>query len=115
MVASALSSQALELCALATQSHDFVDWWWKGRLGKCYYQLGLMRDAERQFASSLKNQVCCFASWRSLLMADGGLVGRCRWMGEVAQMNGGGCADGWGRLRRWMGEVAQSFCLPARS
>ena len=33
------------------------DWWWKARLGKCYYQLGLMRDAEKQFRSSLKNQV----------------------------------------------------------
>lgn len=33
------------------------DWWWKARLGKCYYQLGLLRDAERQFVSSLKNQV----------------------------------------------------------
>lgn len=29
------------------------DWWWKARLGKCYYQLGLLRDAERQFKSSL--------------------------------------------------------------
>lgn len=33
------------------------DWWWKARLGKCYYQLGMMRDAEKQFRSSLKNQV----------------------------------------------------------
>jgi tetratricopeptide repeat protein 8 len=48
--------KALELCALATQGNDFHDWWWKARLGKCYYQLGLLRDAERQFASSLKNQ-----------------------------------------------------------
>lgn len=48
--------KALELCALATQGNDFTDWWWKARLGKCYYQLGLLRDAERQFASSLKNQ-----------------------------------------------------------
>ena len=38
------------------QGHDFSDWWWKARLGKCYYQLGLLRDAESQFASSLKNQ-----------------------------------------------------------
>lgn len=48
--------KALELCALATQGNDFQDWWWKARLGKCYYQLGLLRDSERQFASSLKNQ-----------------------------------------------------------
>eukprot|EP00798_Chlamydomonas_sp_ICE-L_P015671 gene15671-21775_t len=48
--------RALELCALATQGNDFKDWWWKGRLGKCYYQLGLLRDAEKQMASSLGNQ-----------------------------------------------------------
>jgi hypothetical protein len=38
------------------QGNDFSDWWWKARLGKCYYQLGLLRDAEGQFQSSLKNQ-----------------------------------------------------------
>ena len=43
----------MESCA---QGNDFNDWWWKARLGKCYYQLGLMRDAELQFESSLKNQ-----------------------------------------------------------
>ncbi len=32
---------------------SFKDWWWKARLGKCYYQLGLYRDAEKQFKSSL--------------------------------------------------------------
>lgn len=36
---------------------DFSDWWWKARLGKAYYQLGLLRDAEKQLKSSLKNQV----------------------------------------------------------
>ena len=35
---------------------DYKDWWWKSRLGKCYYQLGLFRDAEKQFESSLRNQ-----------------------------------------------------------
>ena len=39
-----------------SQGNDFSDWWWKARLGKCYYQLGLLRDAESQFSSSLKNQ-----------------------------------------------------------
>ena len=34
----------------------YKDWWWKARLGKCYYQLGLLRDAEKQFKSSLKQQ-----------------------------------------------------------
>ncbi|KAG2493544.1 hypothetical protein HYH03_008358 [Edaphochlamys debaryana] len=45
--------RALELCALATQAAEYQDWWWKARLGKCYYQLGLLRDAERQFKSAL--------------------------------------------------------------
>ena len=48
--------KALELCAEATQASNFQDWWWKARLGKCYYQLGLHRDAEKQFKSSLKHQ-----------------------------------------------------------
>ena len=46
--------KALELCAHATKFCEFKDWWWKARLGKCYYQLGLYRDAEKQFKSSLK-------------------------------------------------------------
>jgi len=48
--------KALELCAEATQAAEFKDWWWKARLGKCYLKLGLLRDAERQFKSSLKDQ-----------------------------------------------------------
>lgn len=48
--------KALELCAEATKISDFKDWWWKSRLGKCYFQLGLFRDAEKQFKSSLKHQ-----------------------------------------------------------
>lgn len=48
--------KALELCAEATAVHDFKDWWWKARLGKCYAKLGLLRDAERQYRSSLKDQ-----------------------------------------------------------
>eukprot|EP00741_Cyanophora_paradoxa_P011225 tig00020554_g10845.t1 len=48
--------KALELAAYATQTADFKDWWWKAKLGKCYYQLGLFRDAEKQFRSSLACQ-----------------------------------------------------------
>jgi tetratricopeptide repeat protein 8 len=48
--------KALELAAEATVAVDYKDWWWKTRLGKCYYQLGLFRDAEKQFESSLRNQ-----------------------------------------------------------
>ena len=48
--------KALELCSEATTAANFKDWWWKARLGKCYYQLGLYRDAEKQFKSALKQQ-----------------------------------------------------------
>ena len=36
--------KALELASLATVAAEYKDWWWKARLGKCYYQLGLLRD-----------------------------------------------------------------------
>jgi len=48
--------KALELAVEATKAAEFKDWWWKARLGKCYYQLGLLRDAEKQFKSALKQQ-----------------------------------------------------------
>ena len=41
--------KAVELASLATVACGFEDWWWKERLGKSYYQLGLLRDAEKQF------------------------------------------------------------------
>ncbi|CAE7934137.1 Ttc8, partial [Symbiodinium sp. KB8] len=46
--------KAMELAANATVEAEFSDWWWKARLGKCYYQLGLYRDAEKQFKSALR-------------------------------------------------------------
>ncbi|GBG34007.1 Tetratricopeptide repeat protein 8 [Hondaea fermentalgiana] len=48
--------KALELAAEATSACNFEDWFWKSRLGKCYYLLGLYRDAEQQFKSSLRTQ-----------------------------------------------------------
>lgn len=48
--------KALELCAEATREHEFKNWWWKARLGKCYFKLGLLREAEQQFRSALKIQ-----------------------------------------------------------
>jgi tetratricopeptide repeat protein 8 len=68
--------KALELCAEATKAHNYKNWWWKARLGKCYYKLGkkysalrtnstnhklyrilgLLRDAEKQYLSSIKEQ-----------------------------------------------------------
>jgi len=32
----------------------YKSWWWKARLGKCYFKLGMLRDAEKQYKSSLK-------------------------------------------------------------
>lgn len=48
--------KALDLCSEATKEHDFKNWWWKARLGKCYFKMGLLREAEQQFRSSLKIQ-----------------------------------------------------------
>lgn len=47
---------ALNFAAQATQACQFKDWWWKVQLGKCYFRLGMFRDAEKQFKSALKNQ-----------------------------------------------------------
>lgn len=33
--------KALELCAEATQECEYKNWWWKARLGKCYFKLGI--------------------------------------------------------------------------
>lgn len=46
---------ALDLAAQTTQASNFNDWWWKLQLGKCYYKVGLLRDAETQFKSCLKH------------------------------------------------------------
>lgn len=48
--------QALDLAVEATKAAQFKDWWWKVQLAKCYFLLGLMRDAEQQLRSSLKQQ-----------------------------------------------------------
>ncbi len=37
--------KGLELAAEATQYKSYVDWWWKERLARCYYKLGLYHDA----------------------------------------------------------------------
>ncbi|KAF7404735.1 tetratricopeptide repeat protein 8 [Vespula maculifrons] len=46
---------ALDLAVQATQACQYKDWWWKVQLGKCYYTLGLVRDAEQQFRSALRD------------------------------------------------------------
>ena len=50
--------RGLELCSHCTKLSDYRDLWWKERLGKCYFQLGMFRDAEKQFLSAQKNANC---------------------------------------------------------
>ncbi|XP_007526886.1 tetratricopeptide repeat protein 8 isoform X3 [Erinaceus europaeus] len=47
---------ALDLAALSTEHSQYKDWWWKVQIGKCYYRLGMYREAEKQFLSALKQQ-----------------------------------------------------------
>lgn len=44
------------MAAEAAGVEGYDDWWWKERLGKCYYQIGHYREAEKQFKASLKMQ-----------------------------------------------------------
>ena len=48
--------KALDLASHATKAAQYEDWWWKERLGKCYYMLGLFREAEKQFGSAIRTQ-----------------------------------------------------------
>lgn len=41
--------RALDIAAEATILSNYEDWWWKERLGKCYFKLGLFKEAEKQF------------------------------------------------------------------
>eukprot|EP00727_Mastigamoeba_balamuthi_P014340 m51a1_g9530 putative tetratricopeptide repeat protein 8-like isoform x2 (553) ;mRNA; f:775481-777656 len=49
-------AKALELASEATKACEYKDWWWKAQTGKCFFRLGLLRDAERHFTSSLRDQ-----------------------------------------------------------
>lgn len=44
---------ALNLAVKALNETKGKDWWWKAQVGKCYYKLALLRDAERQFRDAL--------------------------------------------------------------
>ncbi|TMS39129.1 hypothetical protein L596_005702 [Steinernema carpocapsae] len=46
---------AHQIAATATKTAEFNNWYWKNALGKCYFRLGMMKEAEQQFTSSLKN------------------------------------------------------------
>ncbi|XP_058423502.1 tetratricopeptide repeat protein 8 isoform X3 [Diceros bicornis minor] len=51
-----IEKNALDLAALSTEHAQYKDWWWKVQIGKCYYRLGMYREAEKQFKSALKQQ-----------------------------------------------------------
>ena len=76
-------------------------------LGKCYYRLGMFREAEKQFKSALKQQVSGAYRWG---VRDGYLGGR-EVGHEVVDFIGGmwkswvgrhEVAD-WRRVERWVG------------
>jgi len=48
--------RALDIAAEASVAVQFEDWWWKARIGKCYFKMGMIAEARQQFVSSLKNQ-----------------------------------------------------------
>lgn len=48
--------RALDIASEATILTNYGDWWWKARIGKCHFKMGMIKDAERQFISSLKDQ-----------------------------------------------------------
>lgn len=48
--------RALEIASEATILVNYKDWWWKARIGKCQFKMGMIKDAEKQFHSALKNQ-----------------------------------------------------------
>jgi tetratricopeptide repeat protein 8 len=48
--------RALDIASEATILTNYQDWWWKARIGKCHFKMGMIKDAERQFISSLKDQ-----------------------------------------------------------
>ena len=48
--------RALDIAAEATSMVNYNDWWWKARIGKCQFKMGMIKDSEKQFISSLKTQ-----------------------------------------------------------
>uniref|UniRef100_A0A0K0F3T8 Tetratricopeptide repeat protein 8 (inferred by orthology to a human protein) n=1 Tax=Strongyloides venezuelensis TaxID=75913 RepID=A0A0K0F3T8_STRVS len=46
---------AHQIAATATKVNEYEDWYWKNALGKVYFKLGMFKDSEKQFMSSLKN------------------------------------------------------------
>lgn len=47
--------RALDIASEATAMVNYDDWWWKSRIGKCQFKMGMIKDAEKQFLSALKS------------------------------------------------------------
>ena len=47
----------MQLALESAKATEFKDWWWISQMGKCYYKLGLYREAEQHFRSALKQHV----------------------------------------------------------
>ena len=39
--------RALDIASIATDLAGYEDWWWKQRIGKCQFKLGMIKDAEK--------------------------------------------------------------------
>ncbi len=48
--------RAMDIASEATGMVGYNDWWWKSRIGKCQFKMGMIKDAEKQFISALKSQ-----------------------------------------------------------
>jgi len=48
--------RALDISAEGIYVTNYDDWWWKARAGKCQFKMGMIKEAESQFISSLKKQ-----------------------------------------------------------
>jgi tetratricopeptide repeat protein 8 len=57
--------RALDISSESTALTNYKDWWWKARIGKCQFKMGMIKDAEKQFLSANK-QVQCISSFIEL-------------------------------------------------
>uniref|UniRef100_A0A915NED7 Tetratricopeptide repeat protein 8 n=1 Tax=Meloidogyne floridensis TaxID=298350 RepID=A0A915NED7_9BILA len=48
------TSQQIATIAQRNSNDEEQDWFWPNQLGKCYYRMGMIRDAENQFLLSLQ-------------------------------------------------------------
>lgn len=47
--------RALDVASEATIAKSYNDWWWKARIGKCQFKMGMIKDAEKQLISAIKD------------------------------------------------------------